>query len=88
MTPADFIELTRDALFVMLLISLPPMMVALVVGLLISLFQALTQIQEATLTFVPKIIALVLTLVVFMPFIVNTMGDFTRRIAEKIVHVD
>lgn len=84
MTPAEFVEITRQGIYVLLIMGAAPMLVALLVGLLVSLLQALTQIQEATLTFVPKIIAMLLTLAVMMPFMVNTLMDFTHRLAEKI----
>jgi flagellar biosynthetic protein FliQ len=81
----DVIDVAKDAIYVMLLVSAPVMLVGLAVGLVISLFQALTQIQEATLTFVPKIIAIFLTLILFMPFMGDTMNAFMQRIAERIV---
>ena len=67
-----------------LLLSLPMLAVALFVGVLISLFQAVTQIQEMTLTFVPKIIAVFLTLAFFAPWLTETMVTFTRRLFEDI----
>lgn len=88
MTPADFVEVTRDGIFVLLITAAPPLLVSLVVGLAISLFQALTQIQEATLTFVPKIVALLLTLIVALPFMLNRLTDYTHRMADKIVHIE
>lgn len=81
----DVIDVAKDAIYVMLLVSAPVMLVGLIVGLIISLFQALTQIQEATLTFVPKIIAIFLTLIVFMPFMGDTMSAFMQRISERII---
>ncbi len=88
MNPQAFIEVIREGIYVLLLVGAPPMLVALVVGLIISLLQALTQIQESTLTFVPKIIALLLTLVLVLPFMVNTLIDFTERMAVRIEHVE
>lgn len=81
----DVIDVAKDAIYVMLIISAPVMLVGLVVGLVISLFQALTQIQEATLTFVPKIIAIFLTLILFLPFMGDTMSAFMQRISERII---
>ncbi len=81
-------EIGRNALWVLLKISLPVMLVALVVGLAISLFQALTQIQEMTLTFVPKIVAIFLTLMMAMPYMYRTLADFTDDLAAKIIRVD
>jgi flagellar biosynthetic protein FliQ len=85
MNGSDVIDVAKDAVYVMLLVSAPVMLVGLVVGLIISLFQALTQIQEATLTFVPKIIAIFLTLILFMPFMGDTMSAFMHRISERII---
>ncbi len=85
MNGTEVIDVAKDAIFVLLIISAPPLAVALVVGLIISLFQALTQIQEMTLTFVPKIIAIFIALLLFMPFIGDTLNSFTQRIAERII---
>jgi len=68
----------------MLKIGAPTMMVALVVGLVISLFQALTQIQEMTLTFVPKIVAIVAALLLFMPFMLSSLTGFTQGLFDRI----
>lgn len=80
----DVMDVARDAIIVMLQVSTPVMMVGLVVGLVIALFQALTQIQEMTLTFVPKIIAIFASLLLFMPFMGRVMDDLMVRIAERI----
>lgn len=88
MTPTEFVEVTREGIFVLLLIGAPPMLVALIIGLIISLFQALTQIQEATLTFVPKIIAVMLILIVALPFMLSQLSDFTVRLMDRIVHIE
>lgn len=88
MTANEFVEITRDAIFVLLLVGAPAMLISLTVGLIISLFQALTQIQEATLTFVPKIVAMLFTLIIAMPFMTNTLIDFTNRLAEKIANIE
>jgi flagellar biosynthetic protein FliQ len=80
----DVMDVARDAIIVMLQVSTPVMMVGLVVGLVIALFQALTQIQEMTLTFAPKIIAIFASLMLFMPFMGRVMDDLMVRIAERI----
>ncbi len=80
----DVMDVARDAIFVMLQVSTPVMMVGLIVGLVIALLQALTQIQEMTLTFVPKIIAIFASLLIFMPFMGRVMDDLMARIAERI----
>ncbi len=88
MEPLEAIQIGRDALWVLLIISAPVMVVSLVVGLAIALFQALTQIQEMTLTFVPKIVAIFLTLMITLPFMYTTLKDFTEDLMEKIVRTD
>lgn len=84
MTGADVLDVARDGIVVFLLISLPAMLVALIVGVVISLIQALTQIQEQTLTFVPKIVAIFLSFLLFLPFMGETLGAFMTRIADRI----
>ena len=80
--------LSQEAMFVLLIVSAPAMLVALVVGLAISLLQALTQIQEATLTFVPKIFAVLLTLSLSMSFTLNHMTDLTTKLYERIAQLE
>jgi flagellar biosynthetic protein FliQ len=85
MTSADAIDFARQAIFVLLQIAAPAMLTALVVGVAIGLLQALTQIQEMTLVFVPKIIAIFLVLLIALPFAGAAMSglmiDITHRIA-------
>ena len=85
MNALDFIEVSRDGLVVMLKIGAPIMLIALLTGLSISLVQALTQIQEMTLAFVPKILVIFVSLLVFLPFMMNTMTTFTQRLFDRIV---
>lgn len=85
MTPADVIDVGREALIVLLKIGAPVLLVALVVGLAISLIQALTQIQEMTLAFVPKIVVIFLALMLFLPFMLTTLTTFTQHLFDKIV---
>lgn len=82
----EVLDVSRDAVIVTLKIGLPVMLIALVVGLVVSLFQALTQIQEMTLSFIPKIIAIFLSLLLLMPFMLSTLTTFTHGLAERIVH--
>ena len=84
MTPNEAIDIGREALWTMLKLGAPVMLVALTVGLAISLVQALTQIQEMTLSFVPKIIAIVVALVIFLPFMWTGLSDYTRLRYERI----
>lgn len=85
MDDSDVMLISREALILTLEIGLPVMMVALIVGLIISLFQALTQIQEMTLTFVPKIIAIFVALLLLAPFMFSRLAGFMESIADRIV---
>jgi flagellar biosynthetic protein FliQ len=81
---AEILELGRDAVVVMIKVGGPIMVLALVVGLAISLVQALTQIQEATLSFVPKVLVIFGSLVLFMPFMLTTLIEFTQQLMDRI----
>jgi flagellar biosynthetic protein FliQ len=82
------IDIGRDAIWVLMKLSLPLMLVALVVGVAIGLLQALTQIQEMTLTFVPKIMAIFLTMMALMPYFISQMTDFNARLAERMTDLE
>ncbi len=84
MTQDMVVGLARNAVEITLLISLPMLGLGLLVGLLVSIFQAVTQIQEMTLTFVPKIIAVLIGLLVAFPWMMNKMVDYTRDIIVNI----
>jgi flagellar biosynthetic protein FliQ len=84
MTPADTLDFAREAIWVLLQISAPAMVTALVVGLAIGLLQALTQIQEQTLVFVPKIIAIFVMLLIALPFAGQAMNGLMTNIAARI----
>lgn len=84
MTPADTLDFARQAIYVLLQVSAPAMVTALVVGLAIGLLQALTQIQEATLVFVPKIVAIFLVLLVALPFAGEAMQGLMNNVAARI----
>ncbi|MDQ6957883.1 MAG: flagellar biosynthesis protein FliQ [Mariprofundaceae bacterium] len=84
MNPDTVIHLGTQALYMVLWLSLPMLAVALIVGVAISLFQAVTQIQEMTLTFVPKIIAVFGSMVIVAPWLTRTMVTFTRQLIESI----
>lgn len=88
MTPLEVIDISRDALWVLIKIGAPVMLVALIVGLIIALFQALTQIQEMTLTFVPKIIAIFFVLMLSLPFMFQTLEDFNEELMARIADPD
>ena len=78
-------QLSREALYVMLSISMPILSIALVVGLLVSFFQALTQIQETSLTFVPKIIAVSISMIMLAPYMVSKLQLFVDHIIQHII---
>ncbi|MFZ1426641.1 MAG: flagellar biosynthesis protein FliQ [Geminicoccaceae bacterium] len=84
MTPEDVVELARRTVWVMLEVGAPALLAALVVGVLISLLQALTQIQESTLSFLPKLVAIVTAQLLTLPFALNVLGDFTRQLFGRI----
>ncbi|MBN4051826.1 flagellar biosynthesis protein FliQ [Parvibaculum lavamentivorans] len=85
MTGPEVLDVGREAIFVLLRVSSPLMLVGLGVGLTIALFQALTQIQEMTLVFVPKILAIFLALIILLPYMGTTLGNYMYYVADKIV---
>ena len=85
MTGALILDIARDGIFTFLRIGAPVMLVALGVGLAISLIQALTQVQEQTLVFVPKIIAIFITMLLTLPFLGATMSGYMTRVMDMIV---
>ena len=87
MDTAQVLDVAREGIWVLLKVSAPLMIVALVVGLVVSLFQALTQIQEMTLAFVPKIIAMFVATLVFLPFMLSTMTEFMAGLADRIIGI-
>ena len=84
MTMDQIMFLGRDAMIVTLLVSSPMLLSGLVIGLLISIFQSVTQIQEITLTFVPKIFVVMLSFVLFMPWMGNTLLGFMVPLLENL----
>ena len=85
MTGAEVLDISSDGIWVQIIVSAPMMVVGLVVGVIIALFQALTQIQEQTLVFVPKIIAIFITMLLTLPFLGATMGGFMNRVVDMII---
>jgi flagellar biosynthetic protein FliQ len=81
------IDVGREAIWVLIRVAFPIMTAALVVGLVISLLQALTQIQEQTLVFVPKIITVFFVLLLFLPYIGHELKTFSEFLAERMVLV-
>jgi flagellar biosynthesis protein FliQ len=84
MTGPEVMDVARDAIVTLILVTTPLMLVGLIVGVAVSLLQALTQIQEATLVFVPKILAIFVTLLIALPFMADTLHSNFLRIASRI----
>ena len=85
MTGAQALDIATDGIWVMIIVAAPMMIVGLVVGVIIALFQALTQIQEMTLVFVPKILAIFVTMLVALPFMGATLAAYMERVASMIM---
>jgi flagellar biosynthetic protein FliQ len=84
MTSGAILDIARDGIVVFLKVGGPLMVIALVVGLAVSLVQALTQIQEQTLVFVPKIVAVFAALLLFLPFMGDALAGYMGRVAARI----
>ncbi|MBB5400631.1 flagellar biosynthesis protein FliQ [Paraburkholderia sp. BR13439] len=84
MTPEAVMTLAHQAMYVGLMMAAPLLLVALVVGLVVSLFQAATQINESTLSFIPKLLAIAATLVIAGPWMLTTMLDYLRHTLTSI----
>lgn len=84
MTPQMVVAIGREALILTIMLAGPMLSFALVVGVTIALFQAVTQIQEITLTFVPKILAVAAAMLIFLPWMINLATDFLRHMLELI----
>ena len=85
MTGAETLDVARDAIWTIVVVSSPLMVVGLVVGVVVSLFQALTQIQEMTLVFVPKILAIFVAMLLALPFMADALQGHMARIAARII---
>jgi flagellar biosynthesis protein FliQ len=82
-----YVQIARDALWLVIWLSLLPLLASLIVGLLVSFFQALTQIQEQTLTFVPKIIITIIVILITANFMLSQLITFSNRVFELMVQV-
>ena len=85
MTAGEVLDIGAEAIWVMLAMAAPVMLIGLAVGVIIALLQALTQVQEMTLVFVPKIIAIFLALLVFLPLMGALLSAFMQTVADRIV---
>ena len=84
MTPESVIDIGRTALQMTLLVSAPLLLAALAVGLLVSVFQAATQINEMTLSFIPKLVAILVAMVLAGPWMITMMTDYIRQLLENL----
>lgn len=80
MSPELVVTIGRDAIYTMLLVSAPMLVSGLLIGLIISIFQAITQIHEMTLTFIPKIAIVAVALLIFLPWMINYLIDFANNL--------
>jgi flagellar biosynthetic protein FliQ len=87
MNATDAMTIAREAIIVTLKLGAPAMILGLIVGLLISFLQALTQIQEMTLTFVPKILIVFTSLLILLPYMLGVMQHFMESVADRIVGI-
>jgi flagellar biosynthesis protein FliQ len=85
MTGQEVLEVARDSIWTLVIVSAPVLIVGLLVGVMISLLQALTQIQEQTLVFVPKILAVFITLLIALPFMADALHSHMMRISSRIM---
>jgi flagellar biosynthetic protein FliQ len=85
MTGPEVLDVARDAIVTLVLVASPLMLIGLVVGVAISLFQALTQIQEMTLVFVPKILAIFVAMLIALPFMADVLQGHMARLASRIM---
>jgi flagellar biosynthesis protein FliQ len=85
MNAADAVDIAREAIIVSVKLGAPILLLSLAVGLVVSLFQALTQIQETTLTFVPKMVVVGGAMLLLLPFMLTTLTGFTHMLMDRIV---
>lgn len=84
MSQGEVLDFARQALWIGCLVAMPILLISLVIGMLVSVFQAVTQIQEATLSFVPKILVVVVSLVFLGPWMVGTLVNFTANLFRSL----
>lgn len=88
MEPTEVIDLAREGIWVLMKIGAPMMLTAMVVGLVVSFIQALTQIQETTLTFVPKMIAMLMVMILALPFMLQSLEEYGVKLFDRIAAMD
>ncbi|MBI3419583.1 MAG: flagellar biosynthesis protein FliQ [Proteobacteria bacterium] len=87
MNESDIVDIAREAILVMLKVGGPILLIGLFIGIAVSLVQTVTQIQEATLAFVPKLIVVMLALLVTLPFMLSTLATFTTHLTDRIAAI-
>lgn len=87
MNEAEVIEICREAILVMLKLMGPVMLAGLIVGVVVSMIQTVTQIQEAALTFIPKLLVVFGVTIWLLPFMLSTLGGFTHSLTDRIIQV-
>jgi flagellar biosynthesis protein FliQ len=85
MTEAELLDIAREGIWTMIKVAAPVLLTGMAVGVALALFQSVTQLQEQTLTFVPKILAVFASLIIFLPFMINTLSDFWRTIMDRMI---
>ena len=84
MTPDSAVEITRAAIFMAVIISAPPLVASMAIGLVISMLQAVTQIQDQTISFVPKVVIMLLALLLTLPWTIQQLTEYTTVLFENI----
>lgn len=84
MTPDSAVELTRAAIFLAIIISTPPLVASMLIGFIISMLQAVTQIQDQTISFVPKLVVMLLALILTLPWTIQQLTEYTTVLFENI----
>ncbi len=88
MNEAEVIEICREAIITMLKVVGPILLAGLIIGIMVSLFQAITQIQEMTLTFIPKMLVIFGLTLFLLPFMMSTLGGFAQSLMNRIVQIE
>ena len=86
MTQQIILDIVREGLFTVVLVAMPPLTIGLLAGLIMSIFQTITSIQEPTLAFIPKILAVLLALVAFGPFMLTNLVQFFTNLTQNFNH--
>ncbi len=85
MTEAEVIDIAREGILALIIVGAPPLLTGLAVGLVVSILQTVTQIQEATLTFVPKVLLVFGSILLFLPFMLNTLNDLWKSLLDRVI---